>query len=67
MTPYRFGIEEEYFVSDMRTRNVRHTMSKRFFRGCKKELGDAVMNEIPQRSVHRMARYAYEGRGGRWY
>jgi carboxylate-amine ligase len=51
MTPYRFGIEEEYFVSDMRTRNVRHTMSKRFFRACKKELGDAVMNEMLQSQI----------------
>lgn len=51
MTPYRFGIEEEYFVSDMRTRNVRHTMSKRFFRACKRELGDAVMNEMLQSQI----------------
>ena len=51
MTPYRFGIEEEYFVSDMRTRNVRHTMSKRFFRACKKELRDAVMNEMLQSQI----------------
>jgi glutamate---cysteine ligase / carboxylate-amine ligase len=51
MPPYRFGIEEEYFISDMRTRNVRHTMSKRFFRACKKELGDAVMNEMLQSQI----------------
>src|ERR1700704_2247504 len=46
MTPYRFGIEEEYFVW-----NVRHTMSKRFFRACKKELRDAVMNEMLQSQI----------------
>jgi carboxylate-amine ligase len=51
MADYRFGIEEEYFVSDTRTRNVRHTMSKRFFRACKKELGDAVMNEMLQSQI----------------
>lgn len=51
MTPYRFGIEEEYFISDLRSRNVRHTMSKRFFRACKKDLGDAVMNEMLQSQI----------------
>jgi carboxylate-amine ligase len=51
MTSYRFGIEEEYFISDLRTKNVRHTMSKRFFRACKKELGDAVMNEMLQSQI----------------
>jgi len=45
---YTFGIEEEYFVTDMRTRNVRHVMSERFFRACKKELGDFVTNEMLQ-------------------
>src|SRR5262245_26629854 len=30
MTNYRFGIEEEYFISDLRTRTVRNRMSKRF-------------------------------------
>jgi carboxylate-amine ligase len=48
---YRFGIEEEYFVTDMRTRNVRHVMSKRFFRACKKELGDSVTNEMLQSQI----------------
>ncbi len=48
---YRFGIEEEYFVTDMRTRNVRHVMSKRFFRACKKELGDCVTNEMLQSQI----------------
>jgi glutamate---cysteine ligase / carboxylate-amine ligase len=51
MTSYRFGIEEEYFISDLRTRTVRNRMSKRFFRACKKELGDAVMNEMLQSQI----------------
>lgn len=51
MSQYRFGIEEEYFVSDVRTKNVRHTMSKRFFRACKRELADAVMNEMLQSQI----------------
>lgn len=48
---YRFGIEEEYFVTDMRSRNVRHVMSPRFFRACKKELGDSVTNEMLQSQI----------------
>jgi carboxylate-amine ligase len=51
MGRYRFGIEEEYFVTDMRTRNVRHMMSRRFFRACKKELGDSVTNEMLQSQI----------------
>jgi carboxylate-amine ligase len=51
MGRYRFGIEEEYFVTDMRTRNVRHVMSQRFFRACKKELGDCVTNEMLQSQI----------------
>src|SRR3972149_6223720 len=51
MSSYRFGIEEEYFISDVCTRNVRHMMSKRFFRACKKELGDAVTNEMLQSQI----------------
>jgi glutamate---cysteine ligase / carboxylate-amine ligase len=51
MASYRFGIEEEYFVTDMRTRNVRHVMSKKFFRACKKELGAAVANEMLQSQI----------------
>lgn len=48
---YSFGIEEEYFITDLRSRNVRHTMSRRFFRACKKELGDAVSNEMLQSQI----------------
>lgn len=51
MACYRFGIEEEYFITDLRSRNVRHTMSRRFFRACKKELGDAVTNEMLQSQI----------------
>ena len=51
MWPYRFGIEEEYFVTDLRTRNVRRTMSQPFYRACKKELGDAVTRELLQSQI----------------
>jgi carboxylate-amine ligase len=51
MASYRFGIEEEYFVTDLRTRNVRHVMSQRFFRACKKELGASVTNEMLQSQI----------------
>src|SRR5262245_51969078 len=48
---YRFGIEEEYFVTDMRSRNVSHVMLPRFFRACKKELGKSVTTEMLQSQI----------------
>jgi carboxylate-amine ligase len=51
MTAYQFGIEEEYFLSDLRSRFVRTRMPKRFFRACKKELGSAVTNEMLQAQI----------------
>jgi carboxylate-amine ligase len=51
MTGYQFGIEEEYFISDLRSKTVRSRMSKRFFRACKKVLGDRVMNEMFQSQI----------------
>jgi len=51
MTGYRFGIEEEYFISDLRSRTVPSRMPKRFFRACKKALGDRVMNEMLQSQI----------------
>jgi glutamate---cysteine ligase / carboxylate-amine ligase len=51
MWPYRIGIEEEYFVIDLRTFNVRRTMSQQFFRACRKELGDAVTHELLQSQI----------------
>ena len=50
-SPYRFGIEEEYFVTDLHTRNVRPSMSKKFFRACKDRLGDSVKSELLQSQI----------------
>ena len=51
MWPYRVGIEEEFFVSDLRTGNVRRTMSKPFYAASHKELGDAVTTELLQSQI----------------
>lgn len=51
MWPYRFGIEEEYFVTDIRSRNVRRTMSQAFYSACKKEIGEAVTRELLQSQI----------------
>jgi glutamate---cysteine ligase / carboxylate-amine ligase len=51
LTTYRFGIEEEYFISDLRSKSVRSRMSKRFFRACQKALGDQVMSEMLQSQI----------------
>jgi carboxylate-amine ligase len=45
---YRIGIEEEYFVVDRRTRNVRTTMPKKFYRTAKALLKDRLANEMLQ-------------------
>jgi carboxylate-amine ligase len=52
---YPIGIEEEYFVVDARTRNVRRTMSKRFYRACKVRLQDHVTNEMLQSQIEVMS------------
>lgn len=49
--PYRFGIEEEYFVTDARTRRVRQTMSEKFYVDCKMALGDIVKREALQAQI----------------
>jgi glutamate---cysteine ligase / carboxylate-amine ligase len=45
---YPIGIEEEYFVVDMRTRNVRTTMPRKFYRGAKALLKDRLTSEMLQ-------------------
>ena len=51
MSLYRFGVEEEHFVTDLDTRNVRRSMSKKFFRACKDRLGDSVKSELLQSQI----------------
>jgi carboxylate-amine ligase len=51
MTAFRFGIEEEYFISDLRSRSARNRMPKRFLRACQKELGGAVTTEMLQSQI----------------
>jgi carboxylate-amine ligase len=48
---YQIGIEEEYFVVDLRTRNVRATMPKKFYRTAKTLLKDRLTNEMLQCQV----------------
>ncbi len=45
---YQIGIEEEYFVVDLRTRNVRAVMPKKFYRTGKALLRDRLTNEMLQ-------------------
>jgi glutamate---cysteine ligase / carboxylate-amine ligase len=47
-TPYQVGIEEEYFVVDLRTRNLRTTMPKKFYRTAKALLQDRLTTEMLQ-------------------
>jgi carboxylate-amine ligase len=51
---YQIGIEEEYFVVDLRTRNVRATMPKKFYRTAKALLKDRLTSEMLQCQVEVM-------------
>ena len=51
MFDYRVGIEEEFFVIDARTRNVRERMPTKFFQACKRHLQDQVTNELLQSQI----------------
>lgn len=43
-----FGIEEEFFLTDLNTRNIVRRRPKGFFRACKSEFGGLVMPELLQ-------------------
>jgi carboxylate-amine ligase len=45
---YKVGIEEEYFVVDLRTRNLRTTMPRKFYRAAKTLLKDRLTVEMLQ-------------------
>jgi carboxylate-amine ligase len=51
MFDYRVGIEEEFFVIDGRSRNVRERMPTKFFQACKRHLQDQVTNELLQSQI----------------
>ena len=51
MFRYRLGIEEEYFVVNRKTRNVRRVMPRKFFRACKTDLGERVTTELLQSQI----------------
>lgn len=51
MFRYRLGIEEEYFIVDRKTRNVRRAMPRKFFRACKIDLKDRVTTELLQAQI----------------
>jgi carboxylate-amine ligase len=51
---YKIGIEEEYFVVDLGTRNVRATMPKKFYRTAKALLKDRLTSEMLQCQIEVM-------------
>src|SRR5689334_22982157 len=51
MSEYRFGVEEEYFVIDRRSRNVRQRMPAKFLRDCQAKLGKQVTSELLQAQI----------------
>lgn len=54
--PYTVGIEEEYFVIDRRTRNLRRRMPRKFFRSCQRLLNGQVASEMLQCQIEVMTR-----------
>jgi glutamate---cysteine ligase / carboxylate-amine ligase len=69
MFDYRVGLEEEFFVIDARTRNVRERMPTKFFQACKRHLRDQVTNELLQSQIEVLTspcRTMGEGRQELW-
>jgi carboxylate-amine ligase len=56
MFPYRFGIEEEYFVVDRPTGDIRPEPSPGFMEKASRELGPCVMNELLQSQIEIVTR-----------
>src|SRR3954468_1230453 len=48
---YSFGIEEEYFVFDAKTRRAIATARKEFIANVKKRLGDCITTEMLQSQI----------------
>ena len=48
---YSFGIEEEYFIYDAKTRRAVKTANKKFIAAAKKRLGDRVTTEMLQSQI----------------
>jgi len=48
---FTFGMEEEFFLIDLRTRNAVPRVSKGFVAACRSRLGDAVTFELQQTQV----------------
>ena len=48
---YSIGIEEEYFIVDRQTRNLRTRMPKPFFHACKQRLKDRIITEMLQSQI----------------
>ncbi len=49
--PFRFGIEEEYFLVDADTKSVARGMPHSFFQAAKAELGEQVSGELLQSQI----------------
>lgn len=48
---FSFGIEEEYFLVDPRTRNAAARVPRQFLKACRKRLGDTVAPELLQSQI----------------
>lgn len=48
---FTFGIEEEFFLTDLTTRNIVQRRPLGFFRACKSEFGELVSHELLQSQV----------------
>lgn len=49
--PYRFGIEEEFFLTDANTNRIINKARSGFFRDCRNIFGDGVSHELLQSQV----------------
>lgn len=60
LDPYRFGIEEEYFVSNARTRHAAKVMPKAFMHEIQKALPEALRPEMLQSQIEVATPPSYE-------
>jgi carboxylate-amine ligase len=49
--PLSFGIEQEFFIADLRSRNIIRRRPRRFFQACQQAFGEQVTTELLQSQV----------------
>jgi glutamate---cysteine ligase / carboxylate-amine ligase len=62
---YTFGIEEEFFITQLDTHNIARQPAVRFFRECKKRFGHAISHELLQSQIELITPICYSSQQAR--